>query len=191
MFSKVIKAYCLLHLLLLFRHSVLPYSLQPHGLQRVGHNWSDLLHTHTWTAAHQAFLSITNSRGSNSCPLSQWGHPTVSSSAALFSSCPQSFPVWWPFPISQLIRWPKYWSFSISPSNEYSGLIFFRIDLIFLQSKGISKVIQHHSSKTIIQHSAFFMVQPSHTYMTTRKTSFGCFFFAKPSFCWQNDVSAF
>ena len=73
------------------------------------------------------------------------------------------------------IRWPKNWnfSFSISPSNEYSGLISFRIDwLDLLAVQGTLKsLLQHHSSKaSIIQHSAFFTVQLSHPYMTTGKT---------------------
>ena len=73
------------------------------------------------------------------------------------------------------IRWPKYWnfSFSISPSNKYSGLISFRIDWFELLSvKGTLKsLLQHYSSKaSILQHSAFFMVQLSHPYMTTGKT---------------------
>ena len=73
------------------------------------------------------------------------------------------------------IRWPKYWSFSfnISPSSEYSGLISFRIDwLNLLAVQGTPKsLLQHHSSKTsILQHSAFFVVQHSHPYMTTGKT---------------------
>ena len=73
------------------------------------------------------------------------------------------------------IRWPKYWSssFSVSPSNEYSGLISFRIDwLDFLAVQGTLKsLLQHHSSKaSILQRSAFFMVQLSHPYMTTGKT---------------------
>ena len=73
------------------------------------------------------------------------------------------------------IRWPKYWSFSfsISPFNEYSGLISFRIDwLDLLAVQGTLKnLLQHHSSKTSIRwHSAFFIVQLSHPYMTTRKT---------------------
>ena len=72
------------------------------------------------------------------------------------------------------IRWPKYWSFSfsISPSNEYSGLISFRIDwLDLLEVQGTLKsLLQHHSSKTsILRHSAFFIVQLSHPYMTTGK----------------------
>ena len=73
------------------------------------------------------------------------------------------------------IRWPKYWSFSfsISPSNEYSGLISFRIywfDLLAVQGT-LKSLSQHQSSKlSILQHSAFFIVQLSHPYMTTRKT---------------------
>ena len=73
------------------------------------------------------------------------------------------------------IRWPKYWSFSfnISPSNEYSGLISFRMDwLNLLAVQGTLKSLyQHHISKaSVLQHSAFFIVQVSHPYMTTRKT---------------------
>ena len=73
------------------------------------------------------------------------------------------------------IRWPKYWSFSfnISPSNEYSGLISFRMDwLDLLAVQGTLKsLLQHHSSKaSILQHSVFFTVQLSHPYMTTEKT---------------------
>ena len=73
------------------------------------------------------------------------------------------------------IRWPKYWSFSfsISPSNEYSGLISFRmgwLDLLAVQGT-LKSLLQHHSSKTsILQHSAFFIVELSHPYMTTGKT---------------------
>ena len=69
------------------------------------------------------------------------------------------------------MRWPKYWSFSlsISPSNEHPGLVSFRMDwLDLVQSKGL---LQHHSSEaSILQHSAFFTVQLSHPYMTTGKT---------------------
>ena len=72
------------------------------------------------------------------------------------------------------IRWPKYWSFSfsISPSNEYSGLISFRMDWVDLAVQGTLKShLYYHSSKaSILQHSAFFIVQPSHPYMTTGKT---------------------
>ena len=69
------------------------------------------------------------------------------------------------------IRWPKYWSFSfnISPSNEYSGLISFRIDWLYLLA--VQGTLQHHSSKaSILRHSAFFIVQLSHQYLTTGET---------------------
>ena len=74
------------------------------------------------------------------------------------------------------IRWPKYWSFSfiISPSNEYSGLISFRIDwfdLLAVQGT-IKSLLQHHNLKiSVLQHSTYFMVQLSHLYMTTGKTT--------------------
>ena len=73
------------------------------------------------------------------------------------------------------IRWPKYWSFSfsISPSNEYSGLISFRLDWFdLLAIQGTFKsLLQHHSSEaSVLQHSAFFMIQLSHPYMMTGKT---------------------
>ena len=134
-------------------------SLRPHGLQ------------HFRLSCHSLFPGIC----SNSCPLSQWRHTTISSSVDPFSYCVQSFPASGSSNKPVLhIRWPKYWSFSfsISPSNEYSGLISFRVDwLISLQSKGLSSLLQHHSSKaSILRHLAFFIVQLSHPYMTTRKT---------------------
>ena len=107
-----------------------------------------------WTAAHQASLSITNSGVySNSCPLSQWCHPTISSSVIPFFSCLQSFPAsGWDAESNESalsIRWPKYWSFSfsISPSNEYSGLISSRMDwLDFLAVQGtLESLLQLHS----------------------------------------------
>ena len=107
---------------------------------------------------------------SNSCPLSQRYHPTISSSVVPFSS-PSIFPSIRVFSNGSVlsIRWPKYWSFSfsISPSNEYSGLISFRMDwLDLLAVQGTLKsLLQHHSSKaSILSHSAFFMVQMSHPY---------------------------
>ena len=91
---------------------------------------------------------------SNSCPLSQWCHPTISSSVVPFSSHLQSFRASGSFPESVLcIRWPKYWSFSFSiiHSNEYSGLISFRMDwsdLLAVQGT-LKSLLQHHSSKTL------------------------------------------
>ena len=96
-----------------------------------------------------------------------------------FSSCSQSFPGSGSFQVTQLslatMRWPKYWSFSfnISPSNEHPGLISFRMDWLNLFAvQGTPKsVLQHHSSKAaILQHSAFFIVQLSHPYLSTGKT---------------------
>ena len=112
---------------------------------------------------------------SNSCPLSRWCHPTISSAILPFSSCLQSFPATGYSNESVLcIRWPKYWSFSfsISPSNEYSGLISFRIDwLDFIADQvTLKSLLQNHSSKaSILQHSALFIVQLSHPYMTNGK----------------------
>ena len=103
---------------------------------------------------------------------------SVMPSNHLILCCPlllQSFPASGSFPMSQLfIRWPKYWSFSfsISPSNEYSGLISFGMDwLDLLTVQGTFKGLhQHYSSKaSILQRSAFFIVQLSHPYMTTGK----------------------
>ena len=106
----------------------------------------------------------------------RWCHPTVSSSVVPFSSCLQPFPASGSFPVSILwIRWPKYWSFSFSssPSNEYSGLFSFGIDwfdLLAVQGT-LKRLLQHHSLKaSILWHWVFFMIQLSHPYMTTGKT---------------------
>ena len=104
-------------------------------------------------------------------------HPTISSSVIPFSSHLQPFPaseVFFPNKSVLHIKWPKHWhfSFSISPSNEYSGLISFRMDwLDFLAVQEILKsLIQHQSSKaSILWHSVFFIVQLSHPYLTTGK----------------------
>ena len=94
-----------------------------------------------------------------------------------FSPCLQSFPASGFFSNESVlpIRWPKYWSFSfsISPSNEYSGLMSFRMDLLdLLAVQGILKsLLQHHSSKaSVLRCSAFFIVQLLHPHMTTGKT---------------------
>ena len=99
-------------------------------------------------------------------------HPLLSSSPRAFNLSQHQGLFQW---ISFCIRSPKYWSFSfsISPSNEYSGLISYRMDwLDLLAVQGTLKsLLQHHSSKaSILQHSAFFTVQLSHPYMTTGKT---------------------
>ena len=131
-----------------------------------------------WTAALQTSLSYTISRVcSDSCSLSQWCYLTIASFAALFF-CLQSFPAVGVFSNESAlcITWPKYWSFSfsISPSNEYSGLISFRMDWFdLLPVQGTLKNLhQHHSSKTsILRGSTFFMVKLSHPYITTGKTT--------------------
>ena len=163
-------------LFLLFNHQVVSNSLQPCGLQH----------------ARLSCPLLSPGVCSNSCPLSQWCHPTISSSVAPFS-CTQSFLASGSFSSESAlhIRWPKYWSFSISPSNEYSseysGLTSFRFE--FLAAQGTLKsLLQHHSSKaSILRLSAFFIVQLSHLYMTTGKT----IAFDDVNFCWQSDASAF
>ena len=130
-----------------------------------------------WTAVCQVSLSITNSRSL----FKLMSIKSVMPSNHLVLCCPllflsSIFPSVRVFSSESVlhIRWPKYWSFSlgISPSNEYSGLISFRIDwLDLLAVQGTLKsLLQHHSSKaSLLWHSAFFMVQLSHPYMTTGK----------------------
>ena len=120
--------------------------------------------THELQHASPPCPSPTPRVDSNSCPLSQWCYAIISSSLVHFSSCLQSFPASGSFPVSQLfpIRWPKYWSFSfsISSSNEYSGLISFRIDWfdLFTTQGTLKSLLQDHSSKaSVLQRSAFFI----------------------------------
>ena len=126
-----------------------------------------------WTATCRAPLSFTVSRSLLKLmsieSVMPSNHLTL---VTLFSSCPQSFPASGSFPGS---RWPEYWSFSfsISPPNEYSGLISFRIDWFDLLAvqEILKSFLQHHSSKaSVLQRSAFFMLQISHPYMTIGKT---------------------
>ena len=144
----------------MFSHSVVFDFLWPHGLQ------------HTRLPCP----SPSPRACSNSCPLNQWCHPTVSSSVISFSFCLQSYPASGSFSVIQLVTSVgQYWnfSFSFSPSNEYSGLISFRIDWFDLPAvqRTLKSILQYHSSKmSIIQNSAFFMVHFSHPYMTNGKT---------------------
>ena len=137
---------------------------------------SDSVRSHGLQHTRLPCPSLTPGACSNSCPSSWWCHPTISSSAVPFSSCLQSFPASGSSNESALpIRWPNYWSFSfnISPSNEYLGLISFRIDWLDLLAiqRTFKSLLQHHSLKaTILLCSAFFIVQLSHPYMTTGKT---------------------
>ena len=148
-----------------------------------------------WTTACQASLSITNSRSllkfMSIASMMPSNHlilyhpllllPSIFPSIRVFTN--ESAPH---------IRWTKYWSFSfsITPSNEYSALISFRIDtfdLLALQ-RTLNGLLQHHSSKaSVLQFSAFFVVQLSNPYMTTGKT----IALTRWDLCWQSNVSAF
>ena len=131
-----------------------------------------------WTVACQASLSFTISQSL----LKLMSIESVMPSNHLILCCPLLFlPSVFPSmrvfsnELAVCIRWPKYqnFSFSISPSSDYSGLISFRIDWFDLLSvqRSLKSLFQHHSSKaSILQHSAFFKVQLSHPYMTTGKT---------------------
>ena len=144
-----------------FSRSVVSDSLWPHG-----------------PAAHQASLSITNSQSL----LKLMPIESVMPSSHLILCCPllllpSIFPSVRVFSSESVlhIRWPKYWSFSfsISPSNEYSGLISFRVDWldVFAVQGTLKSLLQHHSSKaSILWGSVFFRVQLSHPYMTKGKT---------------------
>ena len=145
------------------------------SVQSLNHVW---LFATPWTTAHQASLSIMNS----------WSLPKLMFIESVMPSnhlilyrpllfLPSILPSIKVFSNESVlrIRWPKYWSFSlnISPSNEYSGLISFRMDwLDLLAVQGTLKsLLQHHSSKaSILRHSAFLTVQFSHPHMTTGKT---------------------
>ena len=156
----LISCVTLVSYIIQFSGSVMADSLWPHGLQHTRHPCPSPTPRACW----------------NSCPSSQWCHPTISSFVAHFSSCLQSFPASGFFLMSQLFtsHGQSIWSFSFSirPTKEYSGLISFRIDCFELAVQGALKSpLQHHSSKaSILQCSAFLMVQFSHPYVTTRKT---------------------
>ena len=124
-----------------FSHSVMSDSLQPHGPQ------------------HGRLPCPSPNPGvySNSCPLNRWCHPTISSSVIPFLP-PSIFPTIRVFTNESVlcIRWPKYWSFSFStsPSNEYSGLISFGMDWLDLLAvqETLKSLLQHHSLKAYIEH---------------------------------------
>ena len=149
-------------LLLLFSLLVMFDSLQHHGLQHAG----------------PLCPSPSPTVCPSSCPLHWWCYPAISSSDTLFSFCPQSFPPSGAFSNESAvhIRWTKPWSFSfsVSPSNEYSGLISLKIDwfdLLAVQGT-FRSLLQHQSLKaSILWHSAFFTVQFSPLYVTTGKTT--------------------
>ena len=151
-------------------------SLQPHGLQH----------------ARLPCPSPIPEACSNSCSSSRWCHPTLSSSVVPFSSCLQSFPASGSFAKSQLFfRWPKYWrfSFSINPSNEYSGPISFRIDwLDLLAVQGTLKSSPTRQFKSIYSSVLSLLYSPTltsiHDYWNNHN-------FDYMALCWQSDVSAF
>ena len=134
---------------------------------------SDSLRPHELKHARPPWASPTPGVYSNSCPSSQWCHPSISSSVVPFSSCPQSLPASEAFPMSQLFAWGGQ-SIGVSalpsvlPKNtqdwsplEWTGWI----------SLTLKSLLQHHSSKaSILRCSAFFTVQLSHPYMTTGRT---------------------
>ena len=143
-----------------FSSSVASDSLGPHGLKHTSFSGSSV--------HPKVFLEFAQTHV-------HWVGHAIQPSHPLSSPSPPAFNHSQHQGLFLHIRWPKYWSFSfnISPSNKYSGLISFRMDwLNLLAVQGTLKsLLQHHSSKaSILQHSAFFIVQLSHLYMTTGKT---------------------
>ena len=133
-----------------------PFSYPPAAVHALSHVQ---LFVTPWTAARRAFCPLpTPGVHPNPCPLSQQCHPTISPSVVPFSSHLPSFPASGSFQMSQLST--KYWSFSfsISPSNQYSGLISFRMDSldVFSVQWTLKSLLQHHSQK-----HQFFSAQPS------------------------------
>ena len=130
----------------------------------------------SWTTARRLpWPSLSPRVGSDSCPLSWWYHPTISSSVTPFSSCLQSFPASGSYPMSQLFAsGGRVWELQQQSFQWiFRGLISFRMDwLDLLAVQGTLKsLLQHHSSKvSVLQHSVFFMVQLPQPYKTTGKT---------------------
>ena len=146
-------------LLVLSSCSVVSDSLQLHGLQR----------RKPGLPVHHRLLELAQTPVHRVSDAVQPSHPLLSPSPPAFNL--PSIRVF-SDELTFCIRWPKYWSFSISPSNKYSGLIYFRndwFDLLAVQGF-LKSILQHHSSKaSILQCSAFFKGQLSHPYMTTGK----------------------
>ena len=142
-----------------FSRSVMSDSLRPHGLQH----------------ARPSCPSPTPRVHSNSCPLSQWCHPNISSSVLPFASPLQSFPASGSFPMSQLFASGGQSiaisvSTSVLPMNTQDWSPLEWTGWISLQSKGLASLLQHHSSKaSVLWRSAFSIVKLSHPYMTTGK----------------------
>ena len=169
------------------QRSLMGYSM---GSQRVRHNWATNTHIPQFSSVaqsrptlqlhglQQARLpcpSTVPGDCSNSCPSNWWCHPTISSSVVTFSSGLQYFPAWGSSPMSSSSHQvAKVLELQLQDQsfNEYSGLISFRMDwLDLLAVQGTLKsLLQHHSSKPVLQLSAFFIVQLWHPYVTTGKT---------------------
>ena len=136
--------------MLLFSHWIMSNSLWPHKLQY----------------ARLSYPSQSPGACSNSCSLSRWCHPTILSFVIPFSSCLQSLPASGSFfnESALHIRWPKYWSFSfsISPSSEYSGLISFRIDWFDLAVQGTLKSLPAPQFKSINSSALSLLYGPTH-----------------------------
>ena len=136
---------------------------------------SDSLRTHKLQHIRLPCPSLSPRICSHSYPLSRWCHPTISSSVSPFSSCPQSFPVSGSLPMSQIFASggqsiEASAAASVLPMNIQGWFSLGFTGLISLLSKGLLRGLQHHSLKaSILRHSAFFMVQLSHRYMTTGK----------------------
>ena len=165
-FSQEAKAILRLNILILFSCSV----QSSHSVV------SDSLGTHEPQHIRPPCPSPTPRVYSNSSALSQWCHPTISSSVVPFSSHLRSFPASGSFPMSQLFasssqRIGISASVPVLPLNMQDGFPLGWTGWISLQSKGLKSLLQHHSSKaSILHHSAFFIVQLSHSSMTTGKT---------------------
>ena len=160
-----------------FRHSVVPDSLRPRRLQ------------HSWLSCP----SPAPRADSNSCPWSRWCHSTISSSVIPLLLPPSIFPRIRVFSNESVlhIRWPKYWSFSfnISPSSEYSGLISLRIDCFdLLAVQGTLKSSPTPQVKSIYSSALSFLYSPTltsiHDYWKNHS-------FDETDLCWQSNVSAF
>ena len=162
-------------MLLLFSHSVLSDPLQSHWLQH----------------ARLPFPSLFPRAYSNSCPSHQWCHSNISPSVIPFSSCLQSFPESGSFPrVSFLHQVAEYWSFNISLSNQYSGLISFRIDwLDLLEVLGtLESLLQNHSSKSISSSTFSLLHGPTLTSMHDYWKNHS---FDYMDLCQQTNISAF
>ena len=137
-----------------FSRSVVSHSLRPHESQH----------------AKPPCPSPAPRVYSNSCPSSRWCHPAISSSVIPFSSCPQSLPASGSFPISQLFTWGSQ-STGVSASASVLPMNTLDLSPLLALQRTLKSLLQHHSSKaSIFKRSAFFIIQLSHSYMTTGKT---------------------